>query len=561
MPAGTTAFSAVSKTILRQHWKPLLVLTATWGAYFGFLFGRILQMRSDGLYAGHVHIWGDWALHIGIANIFAYKAPEYWFAYHPIYAGGKFTYPFFPDFVSGMLMRLGVPLASAFLVPSILFSIALLVGLYCIIFLLLRSKTWAIGAISLFLLSSGLGFMSFLSDFAQDPILQALAYPAKEYYTRIEMFDWLDGNVISGLLMPQRSFLFGMTFGIWSLAGLLYVLRNPQRPPRERKIMLVSAGVFAGVLPVISPHSFMAIVALSACMCFAHFKQWRALLWYIISAGLISGVLYLTFISGGIENESFAKWLPGWSSKGGVLGWLTMWFQIWGVMLPIAIAGLFAVRHDRASKAFFVGMALIFIAANLFQFQPIRWDNSKLFFWVYFGCAVLASAALKRLWEQEISQKLVAALLIFLLAFTGALQLIRLQRIDKNTYQMTNSDDMNLGKEIRERTDPLARFLTAPSHNHLVTIWGVRPIVMGYAGWVWNFGYSYWEREQDVRQMYLGGDDTPALLKKYNISYVVIGPAERYDLQANESFFASRYPIAFTNPHNNVYDTRALLKP
>jgi len=58
---------------LKDHRKPLVLLALTWGVYFIALFSRILEMKPDGIYGGHVNVWSDWSLHIGMVNIFAYK--------------------------------------------------------------------------------------------------------------------------------------------------------------------------------------------------------------------------------------------------------------------------------------------------------------------------------------------------------------------------------------------------------------------------------------------------------------------------------------------------------
>src|SRR3990167_9504020 len=119
--SGSRSMHCISK-ILKNHSKHLLALLCTWGAYFVFLFSKMIYFKPDGLWVGHQHVWSDWSLHIAIANIFAFKSPHLWFAYHPIYAGGKLTYPWLADFISGMCMRLHVSLPLAFIIPSIITS-------------------------------------------------------------------------------------------------------------------------------------------------------------------------------------------------------------------------------------------------------------------------------------------------------------------------------------------------------------------------------------------------------------------------------------------------------
>jgi uncharacterized membrane protein len=89
-------------------------------------------------------------------------------------------------------------------------------------------------------------------------------------------------------------------------------------------------------------------------------------------------------------------------------------------------------------------------------------------------------------------------------------------------------------------------------------MWGVRPILLGDLGWVRNYGFLSEEREKDVTVMFQGGTDAETLLEQYKVSYVVIGPSELHDLQANESYYAQKYKMAFQNQHYRVYDVRSL---
>ena len=75
-----------------------LISILFWIGLLSFLYSQMLIQKNDGLYAGHPYVWSDWALHIGMARIFATKDPSVWFATHPLYAGGKFTYGFLTAF-------------------------------------------------------------------------------------------------------------------------------------------------------------------------------------------------------------------------------------------------------------------------------------------------------------------------------------------------------------------------------------------------------------------------------------------------------------------------------
>ncbi|MEP0875536.1 hypothetical protein NDA00_06745 [Funiculus sociatus GB2-M2] len=558
----TYLFIWIMKSLLKiyqSHKKALLVLFATWALYFFLIFIRMIAYEPDGLYVGHKNVWGDWALHIGMVSIFAYKDPQYWFAYHPVYAGGKLTYPFLVNFISGMLVRVGFSMEMAFIIPSLIYVFFLLTGMYAVFYIVLKSKKQTLVAIFIFFLSAGLGFINFLRDFSNNPSLKMLLYPEQEYSNAIP-YEVYSGNFVVGMLIPQRAFLLGMALSLWIMTGLVYILLNRKQAIGNRRILFV-LGTLAGLLPIIHIHSFIVIIVVTGSLCLISYERWKELLFYAVPAIIISIFLYLMFISGGIENPQFFQWLPGWTSTGGLIGWLKMWIQLWGIMLPIAVFGFFLLRKQPLIiKTFFFSFFLLFILANFFLFQPMRFDNTKIFMWAYLGFSGLAAVTLSWGWRRggRTFSRFDVVLMAIVLTFTGSLELIRLQRIDRNQVQLASAEDIKLGAEIREKTDPLAIFLTSTNHNHPVMMWGARSILMGYPGWVFTYGFLYQQREKDVAVMFKGGAEAEKLLKQYKISYVAIGPSELKNLQANESYYAQNYPVAIQNQNYRIYDVRKL---
>jgi hypothetical protein len=545
--------SSALQQAVRYHRWPIVAVLGFWGVYFVTLFSRMIRQSTQGLFVGHENVWSDWALHIGIAHIFAYKAPSDWFAYHPMYAGGKFTYGFITDAISGLLMRAGISLPLSFILPSIMFALLLCLGLYALAYLLLKSRWQASVAVFLFFLSSGLGFMHYFADGAS---LATLINPPLQY-SRIDAYEWYSGNVIVGLLVPQRAMLAGMTLGVWAL---VIVIRELMRRDDEKTNpgMLFVAGILAGILPITHAHSFIAVALVSVAICLAQLQLWRRWIWFAIPATIISVTLYNIFIAGGIETQ-FIRPLIGWTAKGGFVAWLAQWWWQWGLMLPFVIfVFLFWRCANSVVRAYFLTFFGLFVLANLMLFQPIRWDNSKLFTWVYFACSMLAARGLAWLWLQQIWFKVVAVMLAFCLIATGTLEVIRLQRIDLYELQESSQMEIELGEKVRRVTDPRSRFLTAPSHNHFIMVWAARPILMGYVAWVWNYGFDYQTREQHITQMYAGSSLAETLLKQYQVSYVVFSPSESDIDNRNESFYSRRFPTLVSTPYVRIYDVRSL---
>lgn len=513
----------------------------------------MVSIRKEGLYLGHPNAWSDWSLHIAIANIFAYKDPSFWFSYHPLFADGRFTYPFLMDLISGIFMRLGFPLTFSFIFPSIIFALLMLTSLYFLYFLISNSKKQALLAINIFLFSSGLGFLSFLSDFLKSPHLEMLIHPVKEY-SRFISYQWYTGSVIVGFLIPQRAFLMGLTLGLLSLIFLLYpLLRKVNR--RQRSIFFVISGIFAGILPVAHPHSFMVLVVVGGLIALSNIRKVPQIFIFILTSGVLSSILYLVFISGGLEISSFFTFLPGWTSKG-LSDFIYMWILFWGAVIPVSILSFILIfkKVQMTLRTMFVGFFTVFILSNIFLFQPLLWDNTKLFWWAYIGLSILTAIFIARVHRLNLGSKVVAILLIASITFTGILEVIKLSDFQKNTHLLTSKDDIDLGLRIRRETSPLDIFATGTTHNNLVMVWGLRPILLGYTAWALNYGFNYRKTELDLYRIYRGDKETKNLLEKYNVKYVFVGPSERNQYEVNEEFFNKNFPLAFSNSLNRIYE-------
>jgi hypothetical protein len=237
-----------------------------------------------------------------------------------------------------------------------------------------------------------------------------------------------------------------------------------------------------------------------------------------------------------------------------------MWLILWGIAMPLAIIGLFWVlrKQDKIIKSFYLSFFAIFILANIFLFQPIKFDNTKLFWWVYIGFSALSAYVVVKIWyKNKFTFRSLAIIFAFLMCCTGTLEIIHLARTDKNSFRVSTIQDIEMSKEIRQKTDQTDRFVTSPlQHNSPIFVWAARPILMGISGWVYSYGFNATQTEQDIRDIYAGKNNTPQLLKQHNVSYVVIGPSELSDMNANEKYFQNNYRLSFSNDEYRVYDVR-----
>ena len=563
---------------LQPHKKYLLFILATAGLYFIRLFSKIIFFKLDGFYAGHQNVWSDWALHVTLTNTFANKPVSEWFLYHPYFSGGKLTYPFLTNAISGILMKFGATLTQAMIWPSIFLILVFLIGTYFLYFQVLGSRKKATLGIFIFLSGSGPGFINFIKDFFANPNIKLLSYSPIDY-TRILKYQWLAGNIPTAMLVPQRAFLLGITIAVWALLLLVIAIQS-----KHSQKLFVVAGFLAGTLPIAHMHSFIAVAIISGFICIDVFvrnkKMLKNILYFVVPAGLLSTILFFNFIYGGIQKEDFIRFSLGWTSKKDPISWIIMWWDVWGIMLPLAIYSLRnLILNNKYTKTlkvavplflptqFFYGFFAVFVVANIITFQPTAWDNTKLFAYVYLGFSLLAAHMVVELWKngklflnknnqiklQKVARRVGTILIMILLSTTGILELIRLQRFDKNTYKLSNIEDIKFAQQVMKNTKTDAIFLTASDHNHPLLMWGSRQVVLGYKGWVTNFGFNIDEKSRDVKNIFENPEQYQYLLEKYNIDYVVIGEAEKREFAINQRFFDDNFPVKFRDSKTIIY--------
>lgn len=560
-------------TRFRALWAagPLITLFATIGVYLLVLIPRLIWRDKEGLWVGHEHLWSDWPLHIAMASRVAYTPPVNWVDHHPMFAGEMLRYPMFAAVVSGLLMRMGLDVPAAIILPTLIGFLLLLPGMYLLWRLLLGDPWRPVLAIFLFFLSSGPGFLLWLDDLIKKPSWENLLYPANTY-ARVEQYMWYDGNFLAGLLLPQRAFLPGMVWAVWLLVLLLFCFTNwdADEPgwPLLRRRLLFYGGLAAGVLPLVHTHSYLALgvccLALTPWFAAKNKERWKeVVLLFGLPATLLGVFLFVSLLKPTTVDPGYMGISWGWMAKG-KRDWILMWWRIWGAALPAAMLGgiLFAREAwqtpTRWRIGFFIGVTLLFTLGNIVRFQPVQWDNSKIFLWSYLGFAGLMAVTVARLWNGESRGRIFLRFLVAIpvavyLMGTGFLELVKLQYTKKHAALIQSAEGMAAGEAIRKTTQPNDIFLTAMDLGPWPMTWGGRPVVMGFNGWMGNFGFESGKREEDMKKMFQGGRGAMFLLKKYNVSYVLIGRREMEEFKPNVAWFETNLPVHYRSDTITVY--------
>ena len=559
-PTGTETQDPGGQTVIDRSrqgtgFAPGLVFVlATWGLYFCVLWPRMLFERSDGLYAGWRTVWADWAVHLSYANVFAYWPIGDWFSSNPVFATAGFAYPFLADAVSGLLMRAGMGLVSAFVLPSIAASLALVSLLFLFYALLLGSSRAAVLASTLFFTHGGAGFLQFAADLAREPSLRLLRLPPREYtYLPEHGIQWI--NVISSEILPQRALLLGVPL---ALLVLISVWRWRQRGfENVSNAKLAGLGVLASLLVITHAHSYLALVLFCGMLFLFDLSHYRRWLVFAAAAALSSLVLLALFYDQA-STARFIRWQPGWLANPTHGGhgplWLFLWLN-WGVFLPIAAVSIIRFRYYRDPLV--LGGILLFVACFLFRFQPHAWDNTKLLTWAHLLLCIPVARYLQHLWSKRrvVSRCLAAALLLFTTA-SGFLEVWRLTRTPEIAVRMWSSQEIALAEAFRSLSDPVSLVLTSDHHHNWVAPLSGRPVLLGYRGWLASYGIDYSTVERDVRTMLQGGPRAAALIERYGVEFAAIGRSEQRDFGAAEGYFRRHHELILEEAGYAVFAIR-----
>ncbi len=553
----------------------------------GLVFSRAVFVRPDGIFTGIANNLGDLPLHLQIINSFAqgHNLPPQ----DPTYAGVRFAYPFLVDFLAAMLVRAGTGIIGAIWLQNMLMGLTLVGSLHYFTLLITGNRRAGFIAPLLVIFSGGLGWWLLFSDAGPaDGFFSLLGNLPHDYTILSEpnsLLRW--GNSLTTLFVPQRSILFGLPLAIfvfcqWWIAvaqkdpasnsaaasaeqtktstppskrvtskaerkaGRNKVAQTaaaiPEPPTFSRNRMII-AGVAAGLLPLVHAHTFLVVMASAVCLALVFrsaLKDW--LLFFAVAIPLSLPALLWLANTGGVNARSYLGWQPGWDH--GTHNILWFWLANTGLFIPVLLAALLWQRGElalpRRLLKFYTPFAFCFIIPNLVKLAPWVWDNIKVLFLWYLASTPLVALFLARLWAKKSFWRWLAPVALASMLLAGGLDVLRVVSA-VTEYQEFDPSGIAVAKNISAQAAPNAAVLHAPTYNSPVFLTGRRSL-LGYPGWMWSRGLDYSQRNADIQRIYSGGPDAPALLRRYGIDYVLIGPTELASFGINAQFW-SQYTV------------------
>ena len=545
---------------------------------------------------GSLHVgqstYGDLPLHLAIAAGARNAAFPLDYSIMP---GELLAYPFLADTFAASFTVLGGSLRFGMVFTGMAMTALTFTG-YCLLAArMAETKKGAALAFFLFFLNGGLGFL-YLVDMQGTVLgspghneLQSVAglwerirlvlngwYQTPANHAEFTTYNLRWSNVIVDMMVPQRTTLAG-----WALTiPCLYLLYDALRPRdgwglafadaptavfrrREGNIRRTALlGVWAGMLPMVNTHCFLALGLCSAGwmawdLCHSRRQRRQAILFWALYGGLavllaLPQLLTWTFRQT-VGNESFLKFRFNWVN--GDLGMQDgyLWFYLKNIGVPFALILLSLLEKNGKRRFIASGAFVIFLLAEFIQFQPNIYDNNKLFYIWYMLCAVLAADyALELLGRLKglRAKPVVAAIACVAFFATGALAVGREINSD---YEMFSRDDVAAAEWVEQRTEEHAVFLTGTQHINFVSSLAGRTVVCGPDIWLYYHGYSTAERHRDLAAFYADPAGNGQVLEKYGVEYILVSSHERHDYTVNTAALDAGYPLVYDQGGIRIY--------
>jgi len=515
---------------------------------------RAVIFEQGGIGTGVDHNLGDLPFHLAITTGFAYGGnlpPE-----HPELAGVRLTYPFLVDFVAAMVLEAGATLRSALFLEGMMLGLCLVALLYRWGFVLTQRRLAALITPALFLFSGGMGWTLLFRDVRPEQEgLVALLGHLTHNYTILPNDELRWGNVVTTLLVPQRTLLMGLPLALGAVLQWWQALDGEAGGPSERagRRRMAAAGVMAGMLPLVHGHSLAVVMASGACLALLFPR--RTWLYFFAPAAALALPQVLWMAAGtGLRASRFVGWHVGWDR--GEQDPLTFWLWNTGLFIPLlGLAFLWRSGGTRLVSGrhvrFYVPFALCFALPNLFQLSPWIWDNIKFLVYWYVASVPIVAVLLAHLWRRGSVARAAALAGFVLLTLAGALDVWRVVS-RAETHLIFDAAAVGFSRHLREVTPPRALVLHVPTYRSPVFLAGRRSL-LGYPGHIWSQGLDSGTREADITRMYAGESDAPGLLRRYGVDYVMYGPEEAS--AADEEKLAD-YPLVLATGRYHLYDVR-----
>lgn len=511
------------------------------------LIMRQTLSESAGIIKIGQNVYADFEMHLPLIRSFTWgdNVPPR----APFYPSGKLAYHFFFDFWTAMIESLGLSIATAFNVVSTLAMACFLYILYAFSQHLFSVKSRLIGLLTVlfFFCNSSLGFLDAWKKLQPNGIFDFLVHVwNNRQYLSVQPFqnDFVSITWNLNVYTNQRHLIFGLAVDLI----LLYLVKNISHEKKENLKYYLFLGLLLGGLPFWQTQSFICFYIVLVTIYLLNLKH-KLLLVSIAIATFLAGFQAL-FLSSDITNSfsfhpGYLTYLPVTISNFS-LYW-TFNFGLSIITIPI---GFLYARWE--AKKIFIGVFLVFIIANIFQFNKEMFNNHKFFnFFIIIGNCFTAYLVY-RILRIKLGM-LVVFPLVFLLILSGVFDLAVLK--NETFIPVVDYSNNTLMRWVKDNTPPSSVFLVSTDMMYHPIRMAGRKTFQFNPRYAWAYGYNIETTDYLAKQMFAVSSpkDEMNLLKKSSIRYVVIPTYNPAGFNVDSNYFSSNFQLVYDDGTQKIY--------
>ena len=353
----------------------------------------------------------------------------------------------------------------------------------------------------------------------------------------------------------------------------MYLVIEGSREHNRRTFVV--AGILAGAMPMINTHAFLAagLSTIGFMVCEQIQRGFRKAdsdgisvsraFWDWAIFGIIAIAMALPQIFTWTINQAsqggFVKLHFNWvNNDGGLIDdYLWFWIKNIGPAALFIIPALIDSKKEQRMIA--VGAFSIFVVAETIVFQPLVYDNNKLYYVWYLLMLPVVMRYLERIWEGMKRMKLrgislLAGAFVVCGLLSGSLTIAREWISD---YQLYSALEVEAMDYVDDNTPQDAVFLMGGQHNNAVSTLTGRKLVCGSDTFLYFHGLNYSQQKADAYAMLIDPAQNAALFDQYAVDYIYISNQERAQYPLDESLIASLYPLWYSHGDINIYAVSA----
>jgi len=578
-----------------------------------FISSSVYSPQSNGSYDSFWYVWSDFSYHSGLAQSFYYSnniPPN-----SQIHPSSELVYPPLADYNIALLETIGISYVSAIRFSGMFVFSMFSVLSYLIFYILFKKRKIAMLGLILVLFLSSLNYyqnaymiqqsktfytnnLHFVKSGAAVPdnkvsiqgfayesfyhsVLYPIADPQKSRTAQVSA-----GNIISQILLPQRSFLYGLTFlmaililllkfkknnpkvrdlkkPITELKSIIKTLKEPFSDTKKTSkcILYFILGLLFGLISLYHFHIYVYMLGIFFFL-ILFFKD-NDFVWIFLGI-LISSIPQIILMLTVTSSHNFLRFTFFAGEKFGSLWSFIYWILIDTNLIYVAFASLSLFSLKKEIKYIFLSILLPSLFSFIMIFQPWNFDNNK--FW-YILFVLITPFFLITLSEKKgIIKKTAIIIYIILLIAPGLSNIIF---IYKDRYQSTNNQIITIASEIGQKFSGNKIFLSSTDVTEPILTIAGKMLYTSYPGWEWTHGFPYKKESEFVNFIYNGYKNSTSkqalcsMLKSQNISYIIFGQDELENYGTNsEKYIQSNLIDVYSSKdhgytyHLNIYSVK-----